>query len=301
MWKENNSMFLYVLASMCACVLHGTKLFNVPIYDPSSPMVEQTIITAQRELKDKGSFLLSNFLSEEAISLVLSTFSDAFSKGSVARPEVHRNVWQKHSVDPNLSSDHPFNQLLYNRMGYIGKKILENSSNSEIFLNIYNNSYLYSFLSEITNSDIYPSSDEHGGIYGLIGRNNDVVSWHFDEHPFSCVWVIRQSQYGGAMRYIEMEPIIKENGIWEWDNQLLTKILNNDKEILEKQSQTVDGKPGDVYCFWGNVSLHEVVKIEEDGEYPMARQVFVTAFSTVPDFKHSSSVHELNDWCNVDN
>ena len=304
------SLFVLNLLAIVLCdTSEAQQLFNLAIHDESSPLVQETITNARSQLNDQGYFLIPNFLSQDAISIVKSTFETALSQDDIAWPEVYRNVFQQQRLNSQLSTDHPFNTMLYNRIGFIGKSLLTTinvtDSNSNLFLDLYNSTSLYQFLSDITTVDIYPSTDNHGSIYGLIGFNDDVGNWHFDEHPFSCVWMIRQAQKGGDLRYVNFNPEKieneneNENGdkhSWSWDYELLSKILNNDAQAVSENVNTIYAQSGDVYCFWGNVSLHGFEKIEDDSGHPMPRQVFVTAFSTEAQFKHSSNVHECNDW-----
>ena len=82
-----------------------------------------------------------------------------------------------------------------------------------------------------------------------------------------------------------------DNG-WKWDVDLMSKILDEDEEAVSSYVGTIDASIGDVYCFWGNKTMHEISKHNS----PTPRKVFVTAFSTNPHFSHSDSVHQLNVW-----
>ena len=69
---------------------------------------------------------------------------------------------------------------------------------------------------------------------------------------------------------------MNEQGLFEWDIDLIENVLNcqsKDSIDCNNDMKIVDGNVGDVYCFWGNATLHEVDKIRDESGHPMPRQV----------------------------
>lgn len=97
-----------------------------------------------------------------------------------------------------------------------------------------------------------------------------------------------------------MPPIKVENKNgtkYQWDWDILSGIYAKNEDIWNKHvKQLRDVNVGDVYCFEGNVTLHDI---------PLAfgeksRIVFVTAYSETADFQHDGDVQENNQWDKYD-
>ena len=92
-----------------------------------------------------------------------------------------------------------------------------------------------------------------------------------------------------------MSPIKheSENGTrFQWDFDLMNGIQVKDKNILANHQKRISVNNGDVYCFQGNVSMHETTAILGERD----RIVFVTAFHELEDFKHTGNVNDNNKW-----
>jgi len=72
-------------------------------------------------------------------------------------------------------------------------------------------------------------------------------------------------------------------------------IVLNDEQSIKDRIKTINVNEGDVYCIFGNQTLHEITKVEGNKD----RSVFVMTYGNTPHFEHTSNVHNLNQW-NVD-
>ena len=93
---------------------------------------------------------------------------------------------------------------------------------------------------------------------------------------------------------------MNNEGLFEWDIDLIENVLNSGDDELDSHVHIMNGNVGDVYCFWGNVSLHEVQKIEDKSGHPMPRQVIVTSFGTQQHFTHRLNSWDLTDTTDTD-
>eukprot|EP01084_Bolivina_argentea_P089025 160722_1 len=272
------------------------SFFNYPIEDLQSEQIQSLINQCAHSLDTKHYFSVPHFLTNNARKTLLTGITSNATTKSYST-NIYKSIWQdKGDYDNYPSSDHARNYLMWSSQAFVGKSDL--MSVSSHIINVYNYSPLLSFLkqiliksSETHYSHLYLSNDKEGSVYGLIFKDKWVGSWHFDEHPFSCVWVLQKALYGsGSFGYVYMPPdySIKDG----WDYNLLHRILYNDTETWYQHVKTHLADIGDMYCFNGNVTLHTINPVVG----PVDRVVFVTAFSEHKDFKHKHSVNEMNIW-----
>ena len=141
-------------------------------------------------------------------------------------------------------------------------------------------------------TDLHRSQDKEGSVYGLLFRDQWSGSFHLDEHPFSCVWTIQSALYGtGSFGYIYF-PLLDSQDNESWDYELLWRVLHNDTMAWNDHVGYVYANAGDMYCFYGNITIHTVNPVIG----PSDRVVFVTAFSESEHFQHKDNVHEYNIW-----
>ncbi len=106
-----------------------------------------------------------------------------------------------------------------------------------------------------------------------------------------CVWMIQKPLYAsGSLGYVYLPPTNETTNDWDWD--LLYNIFHNDTNIWNEHVRYQFANEGDMYCFNGNVTLHNINPVVGSAD----RVVFVTAFSEYKDFQHKSSVNEFNIW-----
>lgn len=183
--------------------------------------------------------------------------------------------------------------MLENSMEFVSRldieKFISNNDDESHMISLYNYPPLLQFWRAVMNTtELYMSKDEAGSVYGFYGKPNDWFSWHFDESPFSCIYMIAKPEQGGFMRYIVMDNPLKQKGV-EWDE--LGIVLTKEDEVKERII-TVNVNEGDVYCIFGNQTLHEITKVGGNKD----RSVFVMTYGNSPNFQHTDNVHNLNQW-----
>eukprot|EP01084_Bolivina_argentea_P140118 246419_1 len=244
-------------------------------------------------LKTIGHFRLKNILNSHTTNML----SQQLLESSISHSNVYRNAWQIPTINNEYPLDHPINHMTLAKIGFIGR-----SDIPKIFVNIYEYKPILELFRKILSlkrnyKSLYLSTDLEGSIYGLIGSDTDEGGWHFDQHPFSCVWMLQKSlNHTGEFQYVYMPPIKHQtdNGIeFEWNFELLDNIHKNNETIFKTYvNRLSDINNGDVYCFEGNVTYHAVTPIYGD----INRIVFVTTYSEIKNFQNSAEVNANNQW-----
>lgn len=115
-------------------------------------------------------------------------------------------------------------------------------------------------------------------------------------HRFSCVWMLQKALHNsGEFQYVRYSPIKheSENGThFEWDFDLMHGINMKNEELLRIHKKSISVNNGDVYCFEGNVTMHETTRIIGEVD----RIVFVTAYHELENFSHDGIVNDNNKW-----
>eukprot|EP01084_Bolivina_argentea_P297502 512548_1 len=277
---------LCVFTVLFNSILCQETWFSYDIHDLQSESVQNLIRNSTESLRNNNIFSVGNFLSENTLHMLQNEILSLYDK--VAWSTHYKTVYQDKGDDTfvmaNNTQIHPRNHKRLTRKGYLGRSDL-----TKMFIDIYNHKPLLLFLKQIVTiaknySDLHLSNDKEGSVYGQMYRNGSVNGYHFDQHSFSCVWLLQKplNQTGG-FRYIKM----KDDNTRNWN--ALNDILNVDKDddILAFYANE-----GDITCFIGNTTLHGVDEIEGN----RMRLAFVTTYSEYANFKHSHDVNEFNTW-----
>eukprot|EP01083_Nonionella_stella_P020059 55633_1 len=263
----------------------GSKWFKYPIHDLSDPFVQSMVSTASMTLRDTSAFIITPFLS----STGLSTLQEHMLSADYNKQEIYRSVFQdmgdlENFPDPN----HSRNRVGFVRLGHTNRQDLPPS-----FEELYAHEPLLSLLKTIvaqsgvyneTNATLYRSTDTEGAVYSLWADPLDHGSWHYDQHPFSCVLMIHKPFKGGVFELVQLEPVATAD-YWK----TLQLIWDRDTAIQHYIS-TIEVDEGGLYCFTGNITLHQVTKVEGD----KLRGTIIMTFATQSEFKHSDDILNLN-------
>lgn len=267
--------------------------FHYPIHNISSPTVASIITRSGRLLRDTNVFVIPQFLS----SLGLSRLQNDILSVHYNKQQIYRTVFQDQGDLLNFPNpSHSRNHVSFVQLGHTNRNDLPQS-----FEKLYEYKPLLKFLQTVVDkseiyhvengeNSLYLSKDKEGAIYSLIGEVNDIGGWHYDQHPFSCVWMIHKPNEGGILQSIQFEPNTR---IWNniddeyWD--LLNLIWNQDTSIKHWISN-IEVDEGAMYCFTGNNTLHQVTKIEGN----KARRVIVMAYAPTTNFAHSDDISNIN-------
>eukprot|EP01084_Bolivina_argentea_P190239 326976_1 len=298
-------MFLITLILMVLSYLNHAKFnlndistwLNYDITDFNSDNIKSIIVKASNDLKHDGSFIITDFLTPSLKDLIATELK---SVQHIPR-KTTRTVFQDKGDFIHFDTTSPRNFMLENSMEFVSRMHIEQTESEDYksyLISLYNYPQILELWRKIINStELYLSQDKAGSVYGFYGKPNDWFSMHFDESPFSCIYMIEKPEKGGFFRYIVMDNPIKNETI---DNNIYDKweelgiVLNNEENVKDR-IKSIHVNEGDVYCMFGNQTLHEVTKIQGNKD----RSVFVMTYGNTLHFEHTSNVHNLNKW-NVD-
>lgn len=291
--------------SRCGEELNLESLWNMNLTDVAAQT--QYISLKHKQLIDDGILVFEDMITEDGLKL----FDKAYS---LSEP-YSETIYSKITIYP---FDCPIEQQnarvswieQYNNKSFLWSHKLVGSY-SEYFEKIYHYQPLRTLLSSIILNDYHKSGslnyvyDKDNHLYFHTQRgypHNESTPWHFDEHHFSCVILLKQSQFGGNFNYIQYRNTTRttNNRITffdnYWNDEKLENLINLSKNsgitmdkhqhiMQHHQSHIFSVLPGrgDVYCFFGNESLHSVTQITGDD----ARISIVFSMAFGEQFDHS--------------
>jgi len=281
-------IFLFTLAIIVASN-DIENLFGVSINDLLKN--EAALQSYATQLETEGYFKVENLLNTDSAQ----SLSSQMGSSSISRTDVWRNPWQVPTINPEYPEDHPINFMTQAKGGFVGRTDL-----SQVFIDLYNYKPVLELFRKIllkhTYQSLYLSADFEGSIYGLVGIEGDIGGQHLDQHPFSCVWMLQKPLHNsGEFQYVRYSPVKYEskNGTsFEWDFDLMHQINIKNEDAIRNHRKAISVQNGDVYCFEGNVTMHETTQIK--GE--IDRILFVTAYHELEGFQHTGAVNDNNKW-----
>jgi len=217
----------------------------------------------------------------------------------------------------NYSPESPRNKMFSTMVSFVPRREIEKYNNeysleSQIIALYYYEPLLRFFRVILQSNPLFWSTDLDGSVYGaVITEQDSAMAWHFDEHSFSCVFVLQKPLIGGEMVYANMNynennntdniendhhDSFRSNRPWNRMTQFFAKLDQcmdqNDNHIENCDIDSIPNIENSVYCFYGNTTLHSVRNVKGSKN----RVVFVMAYSNMPTFTHSVSVNKHNQW-----
>ena len=138
---------------------------------------------------------------------------------------------------------------------------------------------------------------------------NESTCWHYDEHPFNCIFIVDKANSGGGIfKYIKyrnstnkrftnldvwwndkkLELLLKNSSFYQNDddnnNNNKFEIFKNKNKEMNKYISQIEGESGDFYCLFGNETLHTVTKVIGND----TRLAIVMNFATKRNFVHTT-------------
>eukprot|EP01084_Bolivina_argentea_P138684 244104_1 len=265
--------------------------FNYPIGNFLHPLTESLISACSSSLKKRNAFAINSFLS----SYGLSKFKQDILAAHYNKQHIYRTVFQdKGNLTNFAQQNHSRNHVLYVELSYAKRTDLP-----IYFENIYMYPPLLSFLelivrksgvyshNEHNDNILYLSQDKYGSMYSVIAQPSQHGNWHYDQHPFSCVYMINKPTNGGIFKYLSLTQPASNNDTKYW--HLLKLILNKSKSV-EHLMSTIEVDEGGLYCFTGNSILHHATKVEGS----TSRAVLVMTYATQHHFNHNAEWRKNN-------
>ncbi len=151
---------------------------------------------SRHQLVKEGAFLLPNFLKDTAVQQILEEVLSA----TPIESEKNHTVFQL-PVDPSLPLDHPRNKMVFARIGFIGRSLLSSDS---LLRKLYDWPPLLTFLSAVAETTLYQSTDSEGSVYAIVNSKAHVTTWHFDQSPFSIVFMLQPSNQVPYFSHLQM-------------------------------------------------------------------------------------------------
>lgn len=277
-----------------------SQLFSYPIHDLNDAQLQNLMSNAIEFSIANNYFKINNFLTKDAVNLLKQLSLSTEIKEATIRRDLWKSIFgdQTDYINfPNTTKDtvHPRNILGNLKLGTVGKTALP-----KIMSDIFEYEPLLTFLKEIVTrngwfNDLYLSADTDGSCYIFSYENGDFGEWHFDQHPFTCVYMILKPDYGGKMEFYYDS---NNNHNYNWN--IIGKILRNETDAMNIYVNEIESNESDMYCFKGNITLHRTqhsfnkdVDITDDS---IIRSILVLSYADYPGFKHSQYVLELNAW-----
>ena len=269
-----------------------SEWFNYNIHDLQDSQTQSIISIAAMSLRQTNIFSINTFLSYKGLSILKQEIKKPNS--SSIKHNISGTVFQDNgdlSTFPDI--DHPRNKILHAQLGFTNRGKLPQS-----FGHLHSYQPLLSFLQEIIiksgiYSNIYPSTDDEGSIYSLILDSKDKDYWHYDENPFTCIWMVDKPLNGGIFEYIvgSQQPLdIKKNIKTDEDYWNLLGLVYDRNSAIKHYIANVEVDEGGIYCFGGNNTLHKVSQVKGN----KLRRVIVMAYAPENNWKHSEYVHNSN-------
>mmetsp|Transcript_2144 Transcript_2144/g.3615 ORF Transcript_2144/g.3615 Transcript_2144/m.3615 type:complete len:319 (+) Transcript_2144:149-1105(+) len=252
-----------------------------------SKLDDALISELNRNLLDRGAFLLPGFLSED----FLATLQQEVHGAQTARYEKMRTILQDSGDFSGAFPDDSIRNILFNNsMNFIPRTFFPDDSMIHHF---YEGDFFLEFLKLVVgSSEVYRSADYEGSVTGARGTRQDSYSfaWHFDEHPLGCVLMLNNSKSGGAMEYINFRSG-KFGEERPWDR--IEAFFRGEVEEMSRLG-SIAANPSDLYCFLGNTTLHRVTEI--GAGYPEYRAIIVMSYAMETGFQHSKAFKETGYW-----
>ena len=257
-----------------------SEFFAVQIEDLS------TINTAANSLRDTGTFVIDPFLSPHGL---LRLQQDILSV-----PYNHQHIYRSVFQDMGDFTLFPDAKHSRNRVGFVSLGHTNRNDLPVSFEELYAFPPLLSILKAIVAESriygehqdvLYLSKDKEGAIYSLFAEGGDHGSWHYDQHPFSCVLMVHKPVSGGTFEFVRLDPTEPDQEYWRtlemiWDRE----------STIEMEIGNIEVNEGGLYCFSGNTTLHQVTKVQGD----RIRAVIVMAYATESEFQHSDDISNIN-------
>ena len=280
----------------------------------SNNIVTQNLIdNCIESMNYDGTFKIDGFLTEKGIQSIKKNFD------SVSRHNnfdvFYSNIFQDNG-NTSYNGNHIRNYKQKHFVGFVGRSFI-----TDELLEFYDYKPVLNFLERIiTNVDhknnkygldcvdeydcgkyrkLYKSHDKHGSIYFYVANKGGHGCFHFDQHPFSCVWMINKPGKGEGdlvygflppkrIEYDNTKMRITEGFNWDVLGKM---ILDKDEDIIDKYQGIIEPNNGDLYCFKGNITVHTISPAINDQRITM-----VTAYADYDGFTHMDSITEQNDW-----
>ena len=314
--------------------LNINSLINIDLLQTAHD--KEFVHIKHKQLTNNGILYVSNFMSEAGLSFLdkLYELSAKFEQTIYNRITIYPFDCPSDQINATISwieqatkSSFLWSTKLLSKYQKDFEKIYHYQPFRTLLSSIILNSYEKS-------GDLNYVYDEDSHLYFHVQRgspHNEFTAWHYDEHHFTCAILVSQGEFGGQFNYLQYRNTTgidsrdtiqrshlsnKNARVTNYDNYWndekiehllnisvdtgITKNLFETKIVGNNHIQSVEVKRGDLYCFFGNESLHSVTQVSGQG----TRISLIMSMAFGDEFVHTGgavmSLHSNDSYIDID-
>jgi hypothetical protein len=219
-----------------------------PITDPESPAVGELVDRCRGDLRDRGAYVLEEFLRRDAVGTILTELDEVLEH-AFYKPKTHNPYLAP--ADENFAASHPRNREQLTNSATLAYDFIGNDGLLE---RIYRWPPLRAFIAKTLGYDeLYPYEDALAAVNVLVYPPGTQTGWHFDNAHFVVTLMLQQGQGGGVYEYA---PFIRAPD--EDNYPAVEAVLDGDAGPV----RTLDQVAGDLVVFQGRYTLHRVTEVQ---------------------------------------
>jgi hypothetical protein len=222
-------------------------LGRYPINDPEGPAYRALVQAGQDQLRDRGVAQLAGFLSQAAVSQML-TLAGELATQAWASDQTHTVYFEP--ADDSAGSDHPRASLQHSAKQAIAYDQIPADA---AIRRLYESDDLTAFISAVLGKQmLYRSADPLDALEIAIFGDGDELGWHFDNSEFSVTVMYQQAEAGGHFDYY---PRLRDGRDENYPG--VQKILLGESDGVIR----LPAGPGTLAVFRGQHALHRVTPV----------------------------------------
>ncbi|RUM53298.1 MAG: 2OG-Fe(II) oxygenase [Marinomonas sp.] len=226
----------------------------------------------KQRLDDQGALVLPNFLSSEAIEMIVREGNEKQSQAYYSKDD--HNVYLKQS-DPQYPMDHPRNKLVRSSKGCITD---DKISAESPLRTLYDSERFREFLATVLGEQqLHNYADPLSSINLHYAHEGQELGWHFDESSFAITLLLQCPDEGGSFEYIEN---MRDADRGEMNYEGVAEVLAG-----KRQAKNLEAGPGTLAMFRGRNAIHRVTPTRGK----ITRMLVVLAYNSQPNIELSES------------
>ena len=228
----------------------GRALINhakYPIDEPGHPLRQAAVEQVQSALDGDGCALLTAFLSEYGLTMLLNEALARRQSAYFSR-QTDTNAYFS-PPDPTLPDNHPVNILMSRTNGFITSDQFDDRSMAR---QLYRWPSLGQFLADcLGKPNLHLYDDPISNMIVNVCPPGTRFNWHFDTNEFTITMLLKPARSGGYFEYVPHIRTPRDERYQDVANVLLGDRQQVTQLVLE---------PGDLQFFLGRFSLHQVTE-----------------------------------------
>jgi hypothetical protein len=259
-----------------------TRIINTDLYPVkqlSSASAQAWISEVKTDLKRNGSCTLENFVTGEALDIMVQQAKSITHLAYPGPTEVSPYFFNYQLADDqNLPATHPTRRKGKRNLAQIAADLIPSKF---LLSHLYHSNLMLNFLSAVTEQPMYRNQDPYQSLNISVMNQGGCQQWHFDSGDMVVTLLLQEPEGGGIFEYA---PAIRAETDENFDEVL--KVLDGGSEqVIQNRLRA-----GTLSLFRGHYSLHRVTPVEGERQRLQA----ILGYSTRPDLfgsKESSILH----------